>query len=646
MVALASGQLYAQSPAVVIEKWADKPSIHSLDNKYSKESAVIISDVRRVEYVDGAKDEMAQYYTLHKIIHINDDAAIENFNKIYLGFNEKADVVDVKARTILPNGKVFELNKDNIKDIKEKDGSIYKIFAMDGLEKGCEVEYTYTFKRPLSYMGREVVQTAIPVEAATFQVICPDRLRFDLKSFNFDQTATDTVINNKRIAEFKLKSLPAVDEEKYSAYAANLDRIEYKLSYNDAARKGIRLFTWNDLAKRVYGAYTDYNEKENNAVQALIKENGWEGLPDEQSKIIAVENYVKKKFGYNEDLNDEAQNQLGAVLKNKIGGTTGTLQLYSAIFKDLGIGYQYVLACDRTRLTIDRSFENWNNLDYTLLYFPAENKYIAPTRPDFRYPWIVPAWGESYGIFCKPTTLGNVTTAIADVKNIGLEDYSKSVNNTESKLELNPGLDSLTIDAKQIYSGYPAVEFRDVMNYANDEDKRKIMKEMAKMISSSDNIISSEVLNPEFEKANTNVPLTVHIKTKSGELIERAGNKLLVKIGLVIGPQVEMYQEKPRQTPVSIDYGHIEERKIDFLIPAGYTISNPNDLKINQTYKQDGDLTMGFVSDYKLAGNVLSVHIMEEYRKTYYPLTQFSDFRKIINASSDFNKVVLVLEKK
>ena len=129
-------------------------------------------------------------------------------------------------------------------------------------------------------------------------------------------------------------------------------------------------------------------------------------------------------------------------------------------------------------------------------------------------------------------------------------------------------------------------------------------------------------------------------------MIESAGNKLLLKIGLAIGPQVEMYQEKPRQEPINMEYAHVEERKIDFIIPQGYTIINPNDLKINETFKDNNELTMGFASDYEIKGNVLSIHIMEEYRKTNYPLSQFDQFRKIINASSDFNKVVLVLEKK
>ena len=62
--------------------------------------------------------------------------------------------------------------------------------------------------------------------------------------------------------------------------------------------------------------------------------------------------------------------------------------------------------------------------------------------------------------------------------------------------------------------------------------------------------------------------------------------------------------------------------------------------------KENDQLTMGFVSSYMMEGNTLTITIMEEYRKTSYPLSQYDDFRKIINAAADFNKVALVLEKK
>ena len=639
-------QLFAQTNKIEKETWADKPLIHAVDNKYSKEAAVLISDLRRVEFVDASKDELAEYYTIHKIIHINDDRGIEGFNKIYLGLNENSDIVDVKARSILPGGKIVELDKNNIKDVKEEDGNTYKIFAMEGLEKGCEVEYFYTYKKPTTYFGREMVQERIPILQTTVQVIGPPRLRFEIKPYNFSISFTDTTLNGKRIAQCIIKETPGLDEEKYAFFDANACRVEYKLAYNDSGNRTERLFTWNELAKRVYGVYTDYSDKENKIVMEMVAANGWDKLTDEVAKVTAVESYLKKNFSYNEDLNSSDGNELATVIKNKIGGTIGTMRLYTAIFQNLGVNYQYVLSANREKFAIDRQFENWNNCDYPIFYFPAENKFLAPTRPDYRYPWIFPSWGSTNGLFCKKMTLGNYTNAVAEIKPVPMEDYDKTVQNIESRLELNKDMDSLTIDAKQIFAGYASVNYRDAFNFSNDEQKKNIIKELTKAYNNSENILSSEVLNQDFEDETTNKPLILHAKTKSGELIERAGNKLLLKIGMAIGPQEEMYQEKPRQEPVNMPFGHIEERKIDFVIPDGYTISNPNDLKIDQTYSDNGELTMGFVCSYEIKGNLLSVHIVEQYRHEYYPMEQFAPFRKIINSSADFNKVVLVLEKK
>ena len=69
---------------------------------------------------------MVEYYTAHKLVHINDDHGIEDFNKIYLGVSDNADIMQIRARTILPGGKIIEVSKNNIKDIKEDDGNTYK----------------------------------------------------------------------------------------------------------------------------------------------------------------------------------------------------------------------------------------------------------------------------------------------------------------------------------------------------------------------------------------------------------------------------------------------------------------------------------------------------------------------------------------
>jgi hypothetical protein len=107
-----------------------------------------------------------------------------------------------------------------------------------------------------------------------------------------------------------------------------------------------------------------------------------------------------------------------------------------------------------------------------------------------------------------------------------------------------------------------------------------------------------------------------------------------------------MYQEKERKTPMQLEYPHVLERTIKFEIPAGYTIRNVDELNINEVVSENGVPTMGFVSKYKIENGVLIVHVMEEYRKTFYPKDQYEAFKKVINTAADFNKIALVLEKK
>jgi hypothetical protein len=63
-------------------------------------------------------------------------------------------------------------------------------------------------------------------------------------------------------------------------------------------------------------------------------------------------------------------------------------------------------------------------------------------------------------------------------------------------------------------------------------------------------------------------------------------------------------------------------------------------------YEEAGKRTMAFTSSYKLEGNVVKISVSEYYTNIVYPLSIFEDFRKVINAAADFNKIALVFEKK
>ena len=107
-----------------------------------------------------------------------------------------------------------------------------------------------------------------------------------------------------------------------------------------------------------------------------------------------------------------------------------------------------------------------------------------------------------------------------------------------------------------------------------------------------------------------------------------------------------MYQEKPRQLPVELPFPHVLQRIIHLHLPDGYAIKNLKDAEINIVHKEGDEVTMGFVSTAKQNGQDIEIIINESYKRLSYPLTQFEEFKKVINAAADFNKVVFVLEKK
>lgn len=649
LITLMACAVYSQQPKIITETWEANPTIHKIDKKYDNESAVVLLDKRRVEYVDG-KEELMVYRTLHKIVKVNDDKGIESFNTVYLGVADNSDIVDIRARTILPNKKIIEVDRKNIKDLKDEDGNQYKIFALEGLEKGCEVEYFYTHKSSTSFFGREVLQGGYPVLEAKVDIVSPQRLVFESRLYNTGsieaKTDTASLPDEKRIVSVTGNLIDGLEEEKYSNYRANLMRMEFKLAFNKARSSREKLFTWNELAKRVYENYSTYSEKETKRVKNFVESNKWDKLATEQEKISAVENYLKQNIGTREDIYGDDARNLESIIKNKIASHFGIVRLYGAIYSQLGIEYQFVLTGNREDYAIDKTFENWNNSDNPILYFPSQKRYLAPTRLEMRYPFIAPHWGATNGLFCKGTTIGNYTTAIAEIKPVTLENYADSYSNIDAIIKLNPKLDTLYITMKQLYSGYSASYYRAAFNFSSAEEQKNMIKQLVRFGTNSENIMESGVENKEFENYSINKPFVLRAVVKSTELMEQAGSKILIKLGDIIGQQVEMYQEKPRKLPMEIDYPHVMNRTIQFQIPDGYIVKNPDDIKMNIVHKENDAPTMGFVSDYKLDGNLLNVTITEEYRNTFYPLTQYEDFKKVINAAADFNKVVLVLEKK
>jgi len=636
----------AQTQSKEYEKydWEKDPKPHVLTESEAKENDLILKDLKIMEYAYNDKGELNLFETVHKIIRLNTDKSIEENNKIYISLREMMEFIDLKARTISKTGKITLLNKNNVKDVENFENSgPFKIFAVEGAELGSEIEYIYTLKKYSSYFGTERMQYTTPRKEVRFDLVFPENLTFETKCYNnFPEFTKDTTITGKIRLTGKCAYIPALKEEKYSAYDADRMRVEYKLAYNKS-KPGKRLLTWNDAAESYYTSSYTISSKAKSKVHDFVKQLDLGKLSTEE-KIRKIESEVKTKFAISTETKEDYYD-VERILKNKYANATGIVKLYMAVFDDAGIDSQLVLTCDRTNKKFDGTFDTWNYLNDYLIYFPEANNFIAPDQPLMRYGFIPATFTNTDGLFIKKVSIGDYETGVSKIKNIPASDYTLSYNKLYEDIRLDPDLGGLSMHIKQTYTGYEAQAYQPIYGFLPDEDKKKLTEALLKILGNEGTVSNAKVSNVDEHSILVN-PFMVEGDLKTSAALEKAGNKYLFKIGSLIGPQAELYQEDTRKTDVENQFNHGYYREINFTLPEGYKISNTDALNIDVFDAENNERTMEFKSSFKLDGDKLQVIIDEDYRKINYPLSKFEAFRKVINASADFNKIVLVLEKK
>jgi hypothetical protein len=622
--------------------WVASPKLHKADPQFATESAIVLEDMRQHQYIDVDKDNMVIMITCRRLIKINDDKGAELYNKIYIPVSPGTEVVQsIKARTIQPTGQVLDLPQSKIFDVTE-DGGTYKKFALEGIEKGCEIEYMYTIKRKASYFGIEVYQSAYaPCQNAELILQSPKRLVFSVKGYNGFTISSDSVVGEQRTVTATQKNIVTLNDEKYSNRVPHLMNVQYKLSYNLSTDPNTRLFTWDLLAKNVYKGYSDLTPKEIKAVDGFIKRINLPKTATNEEKIVAIEEYIKTQIGDDDQGGDDADN-IEKIIKNNVASNDGLTRIFIAVLERLGIEYQVVFPNKRDDYPLDQNFENYKLIQEMVVYFPDLNNFLEPANRSLRYPFIQSSWAATTGLFIKGTTIGTFKTAIAEFDSIAIQPYEKNAINLEVKMHFNSTMDSMVLHTKQILTGYGATPYRPAFTFLSADKKEEFTKDVVISIAKTDNIQNVVVKNTAMSDSYKNKPLVIEADVTSGDILDQAGNNILIKMGDVIGPQVEMYQEKPRQLPIVMEYPHAEDRDIYFTIPAGYQIKNLNDINSNKTAAND---SIGFVSSYTVEGNVLHIKIHEYYKTIEFPVDMFGEFTKVINQSADFNKLVLVLAK-
>ncbi|MCE7991538.1 MAG: DUF3857 domain-containing protein [Roseivirga sp.] len=608
------------------------------------ESLIMIKNHVQYDYVYEGNN-LIVYQTYHKIYRVNNDEAVQRVNRIYIPLNSALDIPAVKARTISKEGKVTELDKNNIKEVKDEDaGAGYKIFAIEGAEVGGEIEYFYTKKASANIFGREFFQYGHPVLSTSFKFSSPANLRFEFKSYNgFAEVVQDDAVLVKNEHTAEMGKIAPRKQEDFGSLNANRQRIEFKLSYNKSAGNK-RLFTWSDAGARISGVIYPFTTAERQAVKDFLKDLKIKKLKTPLEQFAFAEHHIKTTFYIDDNASDAAE-QVENVIKNQFTTQRGFTRLFVAILEELEIKNEIVLTSDRKQsVRFDGDFESWNYLSDYFIYLTDADKFMAPYHFEFRLGLWPAEFSATEGLFIKNTTFEGTSVPIAQIKMLPEMPYTNNYDQMVVKVGFSSDLSENIIELERGYNGYEGQFIKSIALRANAEQKTDFLESLLQFVDET-----AEFTEKGFSEENLGYDTwSDYIRVKgtfnSTKFIEQAGDIILFKAGDLIGRQSELYQEDERQNLIENDYNRGYLRTIEVDIPEGYSIQNPQDIDMDVEASDNGRVVYMFKSTHEIKGNKLLISIDEYYDQVFFPVARFEEFRKVINAAADWNKIVLVMQ--
>jgi hypothetical protein len=622
-------------------EWEENRARYELSGKDGSLSELILRQHTQYDYV-FENSQFVMYATIHRIVYVNNNEAVQKHNRIIISMTNALELVKIRARAINKEGKAINFDESNLKELKnEESGKAYKIFAIEGIELGSEIEYYFVRKMRPSIFDRVFVQFDVPVKMNSFLLTCPEHLQFDFKTYHNFPAVKEEENSEMNVYLTSMKDVPALKEEAFSNFNPNRKRIEFKLAYNTARSKS-RLYTWDEAAKTFYELLTKVSKEDQKALVKFVKTLGDNASESMDTRIKNVESKIKTTIQVSES-REGSLAEIASILKVKLASHQGMTRLFLAVFNSLNIQCNPVLTCSRESIKFDADFDTWAFLDDYVLNFPETKKFLSPYVFECRYPFVKPEFTAQKGLFMQPFTSGNTTSALSVIGEIPAVDYTYNLDNLELDILFSDDLSSNEIRQSREFGGYNAGYFTPYYDVMSKDQKEEMIHQLTKQ-TAPDAKINKWTAGPALDSKSNNFMLSVDFQ--SSHFVERAGSRILFKVGELIGPQIEMYRDDERTVAVENDFNRMYNRVIKINLPPGYRVKNADDLVIDIAYMDEDDVPFSFKSDYSLEGNVLVVHIEEYYKEIYAPLSRYEDFRKVVNAAADFNKITLVLEKK
>lgn len=520
-------------------------------------------------YLDDKKSGSLSYrnYVRVKIFTVR---GRERFSKMDIPFSKGTKIEGVAARVIKPDGTTIELKPEDIFEREIVRAGKQKVqaksFAVPGIEPGVIVEYRYseTIKGDSATGERLIFQRDIPMQRVAYYVRPYSGMALSFNTYNMDELRF--VDDKKGFSVGTMLNVPAYKEEPYMPPDDETRKFVF-LSYQtfgSVFQWVSESMAWSEVLKKLAKPNREIKEK---AAELTA------GITSDEEKLRRIFEFTQKSIkniSYDNSLTKEQRD--GLKIKDaddaiRLGTAPAIIVdlLFASLAKAAGYEVNIVRAGNRSENFFSPNkypFRNFIHPAGVAIQIGTEWKYFSPGQP-FLGPGQINWYEENVkAMAISKDRFSWIVPPLSTPK--------QSSARRGGRFELKP---DGTLEGKVTleFEGHQAITRRRA-GYDSTGSKREesIKEEFSGQMS------GAEVTGVSVENFDdTSKPLRYVFNIRVPNYAQKAGKRLIFQPGFFEYGTSPLFSSATRINSIYFRFPWSQQDSVEFKLPAGYALENP-----------------------------------------------------------------------
>jgi uncharacterized protein DUF3857 len=544
--------------------------------------------VRDVENWPSYHSDISQY----RRIKIFTDRGKEIAGQFAIPYRDKANVEDLEARTIRPDGSVVDVARNAFykrTKVKESGRKVNVIsFAFPSVERGCIVECRWTERQYEVTMGELTLSPDIPVRSTELWV-CPiedERYQYQLRSFNMQTPYFEDVPEKqapnfrgslearpKAQAHFRKAVLPPMEATRQEPFMPPEHLVNPWMVFSYR-------FHTDPPPERFWSEYVRQEAEEvgrRTRADASVKQKAAElaaGAASDDQKLDRLHDFCRTKIhnidedavGETNAAEEKASRSPAETLRRSAGGDEDIDYLFAALAGALGFEVRIARTSDRREYLFDPTFQLKQTLDELCVavrrgpswrYFHPAARYVPAG--------VVPWWEEGQqAILIDPTKESFESLPVSPPDSNRIEGKGRFRLLADGTLEG---------DASEAFTGQWSASMKEKLDHVSSEKRNEDLKNA--LLEQYPGAAVDSVRVEHASDADGTPTRSYHIRIPG--YATRSGTRLLVPSEFFQTGAKPVLERPDRHNPIYFDFPDVRSDEVRIDLPESFELESSPD---------------------------------------------------------------------